>query len=244
MEYKDYYNILGVIGNASAEDIKMAYRKLMRKHHPDLNQARDASDKAKHINEACGVIGDAEKRAAYDTLCSGARAGRPFQPPPDRDGAYDAGGTQDFFSDLFAHVGRRTRHGAFRLRGEDIHATIAINLADSYHGATRLVTLRVPQRDAQGRESSPERTLDVPIPKGVLPGQQVRLAGQGHPGTGGGPCGDLFLDIAFNPDPQYHVEGRNVVERLPVAPWEAALGAHIDVPAPSCQVQVSVPAGS
>ena len=246
MEYKDYYKTLGVAKNATAEDIKKAYRKLMRKHHPDVNKAKDAGDKAKEINEAYAVLGDADKRAAYDALGSGARPGQPFQPPPDWGATYDfGGGGDDFFSDLFAHVGRRSRHGGtFRTRGEDIHATIAIDLADAYHGATRSVSLRMPQRDAQGRTGSLERTLDVTIPKGALPGQQLRMAGQGHPGSGGGPPGDLILDIAFSPDPQYRVEGRNVTERLAVAPWEAALGAHIDVPTPSGQVQVSVPAGS
>ncbi len=215
----------------------------MRKHHPDVSKSKDAGDKAKEINEAYGVLGDADKRAAYDALGSGARGGQPFQPPPDWGATYEAGG-EDFFSDLFAHVGRRGHSGAFRMRGEDIHATMSIDLADAYHGASRAVNLRVPQRDAHGRVSTHERTLEVPIPKGVLPGQQLRLAGQGHPGSGGGPPGDLFLDIAFNPDPQYHVEGRHVHEKLAVAPWEAALGAHIDVPTPSGHVQVSVPAGS
>lgn len=246
MEYKDYYQTLGVPKNASAEDIKKAYRKLMRKHHPDVNKAKDSDLKAKEINEAYGVLGDAEKRAAYDALGSGARPGQPFQPPPEWGATYDfGGGGDDFFSDLFAHVGRRSRHGGpFRSRGEDIHASIAIDLADAYHGATRTVSLRVPQRDASGRVGNRERTIDITIPKGVVAGQQVRAAGHGQPGSGGGPPGDLLLDIAFNDDPQYRVEGRNVFEKLPVTPWEAALGAHIDVPTPAGQVQVTVPAGS
>ncbi len=244
MEYKDYYQTLGVPKNASAEDIKKSYRKLMRKHHPDVNKAKDADLKAKEINEAYGVLGDPEKRVAYDALGSAARAGQPFRPPPDRGATYEAGGSEDFFSDLFAHVGRRARHGAYKVRGEDIHATMSIDLADAYRGATRVVSLRVPQRDAHGRVTTQERMIEVPIPKGVLPGQQVRVAGQGHPGSGGGAHGDLLLEIAFNPDPQYQVDGRNVIEKLSVAPWEAALGAHIDVPTPSGHVQVSVPAGS
>jgi curved DNA-binding protein len=130
------------------------------------------------------------------------------------------------------------------MRGEDIHASIAIDLADAYSGATRNVTLRVPQRDAAGKIVNRERSFDVAIPRGVLQGQQVRVAGQGHPGVGGGPPGDLFLDIHFKHDPNYRVEERNVFEKLAVAPWEAALGAHIDVPTPSGHVQVTVPAGS
>ena len=254
MEYKDYYKTLGVEKSASAEDIKKAYRKLVRKYHPDVSRAKDADQKTKEINEAYGVLGDADKRAAYDALGSGRRAGQPFEPPPDWGAAYDFGAADgphggdgsDFFSDLFAHVGRRSQApgGAFRMRGDDIHASIMIDLADAYHGATRAVSLRVPERDERGRVVTRERRIDVAIPRGVVPGQQLRLAGQGHPGSGGAAAGDLFLEIGFNPDPRYRVEGRHVFENVPVAPWEAALGAHIDVPTPSGQVQVSVPAGS
>lgn len=249
MEYKDYYQTLGVKKDASAEDIKKAYRKLMRKYHPDVSKSKDADVKTKEINEAYGVLGDAEKRAAYDALGSGMHQGQPFQPPPDWGANYDfggGGGHEDFFSDLFAHVGRRSRGGggAFRMRGEDIHASMEIDLQDSYHGATRTVSMRVPQADAQGRVLMQERTLKVNIPKGVLPGQQVRLAGQGQPGTGGGNPGDLLLEIQFSSDPHYRIEGRHVFRDLAVAPWEAALGAHIEVPTPSGQVQVSVPSNS
>ncbi len=194
------------------------------------------------------MLGDPEKRAAYDALGASARPGQPFQPPPDWGAAYQYGGEDpgDFFSDLFAHVGRRSRApGArFPVRGDDIHATINIDLHDAYHGASRKVSLRVPESDEQGRVTARERTIDVTIPRGVLPGQQLRLVGQGHPGRGGGPAGDLFLEIAFNSDPRFRVEGRNVFENVPVAPWEAALGAHIEVPTPAGPVSVSVPAGS
>jgi curved DNA-binding protein len=240
VDTKNYYQTLGVAKNASAEDIKKAYRKLMRKHHPDLNQATDAGDKAKEINEAYAVLGDPDKRAAYDAPPRAARHGH----APDR-GAAHAFGDDDFFADLFAGAGQRARQGgAFRMRGDDIHASIAVGLADAYHGATRNVTLRVPQHDAGGKVVQRERSFELAIPKGVLPGQQLRVAGQGHPGSGGGPPGDLFLEILFADDAQYRVEQRNVFEKLAVAPWEAALGAHIDVPTPSGQVQVTVPAGS
>lgn len=247
MEYKDYYQALGLEKNASADDIKKAYRKLVRKYHPDVSKAADADKKTKEINEAYGVLGDPEKRAAYDELGRNRRAGQEFRPPPDWGASYDFGGgdPNDFFSDLFAHVGRHSRGGAgsrFQMRGDDIHASIMVDLQDAYHGATRSVALRVPERDAQGRVATRERTLNVNIPKGVVPGQQLRLAGQGHPGSGG--AGDLFLEIQFNPDARYRVEGRQVFENVPVAPWEAALGAQIDVPTPSGQVQVSVPPAS
>lgn len=252
VEYKDYYQTLGVEKNASADDIKKAYRKLVRKYHPDVSKVSDAEKKTKELNEAYDVLGDAEKRAAYDELGRGHRPGQPFEPPPDWGSAYDfgagGGNAEDFFSDLFAHAGRRGgQRGAgaqFKMRGDDIHASISIPLQDAYHGASRTITLRVPERDAQGRVVTRDRTLSVNIPKGVMPGQQLRLAGQGHPGINGGAAGDLFLEVELQADPRYRVEGRDVYENVPVAPWEAALGAQIDVPTPSGQVQVTVPAGS
>ncbi len=249
MEYKDYYNTLGIDKGASAEDIKKAYRKLVRKYHPDVSRAPDAEHMTKEVNEAYGVLGDADKRASYDALGRNRRAGEQFSPPPDWGSGFDsggAGGPGDFFSDLFAHVGRRARAGgqSSQLRGDDIHAAITIDLTDAYHGSVRAVTLRVPQHDAQGRVVTRERTVNVNIPKGVLPGQQLRLAGQGHAGSGGAAAGDLFLEIGFHPDPLYRLEGRDVYTSVPVAPWEAALGATLYVPTPSGQVEVVVPSGS
>jgi curved DNA-binding protein len=249
VEYKDYYQTLGVDKGASADEIKKAYRKLVRKYHPDVSKHTDADSKTKEINEAYDVLGDAEKRAAYDELGSGRRAGQEFHPPPEWASAFGGGDMDsDFFSDLFAHVGRRSRAGgpggSYQMRGEDIHATIAVDLGDAYHGATRSISMRVPQRDASGRVVTTPKSIDVKIPKGVLPGQQLRLAGQGHPGVGGGPAGDLFLEIQLKPDPRYGIDGSNVYETVPVAPWEAALGAKIAVPTPSGEVEVSVPAGS
>jgi curved DNA-binding protein len=251
VEYKDYYQILGVEKSASAEDIKKAYRKLVRKYHPDVSKHADADAKTKEINEAYGVLGDVEKRAAYDELGQrGHQAGQGFQPPPDWESQFDFGGANadDFFADLFAHAGKRSRGGAgaqgYQMRGEDIHAAVSIDLRDAYDGGTRTLGLRVPQHDAQGRVVMQEKTLSVNIPKGVTPGQQLRLAGQGHPGVGGAGPGDLYLEIQFNPDPRYRIEGTDVYENVPVAPWEAALGASISVPTPSGQVEVTVPAGS
>ena len=244
VEYKDYYQTLGVAKNATAEEIKKTYRKLMRKHHPDVNQAQDASDQAKEVNEAYDVLGNAEKRAAYNARSGGAPGGRPFQPRPAW-GANDNVEGDDFFFDLFAHAGQRSRQaGAYNMRGDDIHASISIDLADAYNGATRTVTLRVPQRDAGGKVVNRERSFEVPIPRGVLAGQQLRVPRQGYQGSGRGAPGDLFLDIVFNPDPLYRVEERDVFARLAITPWEAALGAQIDVPTPCGHVQVSVPAGS
>jgi curved DNA-binding protein len=246
VEYKDYYAVLGVPKTADAAGIKAAYRKLVRKYHPDVSKEADADARTKELNEAYGVLGDPEKRAAYDEL------GKPqyrqadggqFRPPPDWGAGFESSGgvDSDFFQDLFAHVGRGR---GSRTRGDDSHAVIEIALQDAYQGASRTIGLRMPQADDNGRVVTRERTLDVTIPKGVTEGQQLRLAGQGQPGSGGAAAGDLYLEIRFAEDRRYRVEGRDVYESVPVAPWEAALGAGIEVATPSGRVSVTVPPGS
>jgi len=245
VEYKDYYAALGVDKTASADEIKKAFRKLVRKYHPDISKEPDADAKTKELNEAYGVLGDPEKRAAYDQLGSAQyQGGQGFRPPPDWGSAFEssADNDNDFFSDLFAHVGGRRRN--FQMRGDDSHAALQIDLHDAYHGASRTISLRVPELDGQGRVVTRERTLSVNIPKGVTAGQQLRLGGQGQPGSGGAEAGDLYLEIQFRPEARYRVEGRDVYETVPVAPWEAALGGEIEVPTPSGRVTVTVPASS
>ncbi len=241
MEYKDYYKTLGVDKTADEADIKKAYRKLVRKYHPDVSKLKDADSMTKELNEAYGVLGDAEKRAAYDELGNAPRGGQGFQPPPDW-GRQHGGGADpsDFFADLFANMGGGAgrRGGGFQARGEDINASIEIDLSDAYTGVTRNITLRVPQRGG----SPQEKTLSVKIPKGVTPGQQLRLSGQGHPGSAG--AGDLYLEIQVRGDARYRLEGVNVYATVPVTPWEMALGGSIAVPTPSGSVEVNVPAGS
>ncbi len=245
MEYKDYYQALGVEKTATEDQIKKAYRTLIRKYHPDVSKEADAEKRTKELNEAYGVLGDTEKRAAYDQIGRGHRAGQEFHPPQGWGAGGDNFSDNDIFADLFSNMGSRRRSGAgFQRRGEDSHATIVIDLVDSYHGATRTISLRIPQRDAQGRVVSHERTLDVNIPKGVMPGQQLRLSGQGQSGTGGGAAGDLYLEIGFKADARYRIEGRDVYQSVPVTPWEAALGARIEVVTPSGKVEVGVPTGS
>nr|WP_229426199.1 DnaJ C-terminal domain-containing protein [Pseudoduganella violacea] len=246
VEYKDYYAALGVAKTASDDEIKQAYRKLVRKYHPDVSKEPNADAKTKELNEAYAVLSDAEKRAAYDELGharqhGGFQSGGGFRPPPDWGADFDtnAGNDRDFFADLFAHVGARRR--SMRMRGEDSQASISISLRDAYQGATRTINLRIPELDERARVVTRERTLDVRIPVGVTAGQQLRLSGQGQPGTGGAEAGDLFLEIQFESDPHYRVEGRDVYETVPVAPWEAALGGEIDVPTPSGKVKVTVP---
>jgi curved DNA-binding protein len=253
MEFKDYYATLGVEKTATADDIKKAYRRLARKYHPDVSKEPNAAERMSAINEANTVLSDPEKRAAYDAL--GRRPpGQEFRPPPDWDAGFEFSGDesapgQDEFSDFFANLfGRaaRARRGAdaASMRGGDHHAKVVIDLADAYRGATRAVTLRSARLDAEGRVVTEERTLDVTIPRGVRSGQHIRLRGQGAPGYGGGPAGDLYLEIEFRPDERYLVDGRDVTQRVPVAPWEAALGAAIEVTTPSGPVEVTVPANS
>ncbi len=265
MEYKDYYKIMGVARDASQDDIKRAYRKLARKYHPDVSKATDAEARFKEVGEAYAVLRDPEKRAAYDQLGANWKQGQDFRPPPDWGAGFEfsgggfgdgfgglggeAGGFSDFFESLFgqrfgaAGGGARRQHG-FRARGEDHHAKVLIDLADAYTGATRSIALSTPEVDSQGHVTTKQRSLNVRIPKGVRQGQRIRLSGQGTPGLGDGPAGDLYLEIEFRPHPFYRVEGRDVYLDLPVTPWEAALGAKVKVPTPDGTVDLTIPKGS
>lgn len=254
MEFRDYYKILGVARTAGADEIKKAYRKLARKYHPDVSKEADAEMRMKEVNEANAVLSDPEKRAAYDQAGSAYRPGQEFQPPPDwgsgfefsGNGAYggDPAEFSDFFSSLFGQAGSRRHTGAHQARGEDHHAKVVIELADAYHGATQAITLRAARVDAAGHVVTEDRTLKVQIPKGIKEGQHIRLAGQGSPGLGGGTAGDLYLEVHFKPDARYRVDGRDVHQSLPVTPWEAALGAEIEVPTLAGTLRVSIPPGS
>jgi len=258
MKYKDYYDILGLQRGASADDIKGSYRKLARKYHPDVNKAADAEDRFKEIGEAYQVLKDPEKRAAYDRMGSNYRNGQDFQPPPNWDndyhfggGAGGAGGPQGDFSDFFETMfGGATRRGGGGQRrqmntpGQDHHAKVVIDLEDSFRGVQRTINLRIPVTDAFGRTTTQERTLDVTIPKGVREGQHLRLTGQGAAGTGNGPPGDLYLELSFAPHRMYRIEGRDLYLDLPLAPWEAALGATVSVPTPDGLVQMTIPENS
>jgi curved DNA-binding protein len=257
MDYKDYYDILGVSRDATQDQIKRAYRKLARKYHPDVSEAADADQRFKEAGEAYEVLKDPEKRAAYDQLGSGWQAGQDFRPPPDWGTEFDLGGGggyttadaaqfSDFFESLFggAYGGAYTTGGGpFDGRGEDIDARVTIDLEDSYKGASRLLTLHSPEVMPDGRIRQQERTLNVSIPTGVKQGQKIRLAGQGQPGMGG-EAGDLYLEVEFHPHPHYRVEAADVFLDLPVAPWEAALGATVKVPTPMGTVDLKIPAGS
>jgi len=257
LEFKDYYRTLGVARDATADDIKKAFRKLARKYHPDLSKEPGAEARMKEVNEAYAVLSDPEKRAAYDALGRGYRPGQEFRPPPDWDANFEFSGPgfgaeaadfSDFFAELFGRMGGRPREGGFgrrEARGEDHHAKVLLDIEDAWRGTTRQISLRVPRMDASGRAVLDTRTLDVRIPKGVREGQLIRLAGQGSPGLGGGPPGDLLLEVHFSPHPRYQASGRDLLVDLPVAPWEAALGSVIPVPLPDGSLlKVRIPAGA
>jgi curved DNA-binding protein len=259
MQFRDYYQILGVARDETAENIKKAFRKLARKYHPDVSKEPDAESRMKELNEAYTVLSDPEKRAAYDQLGRGYRPGQEFHPPPDWDAGFEFSGGgfsphetadfSDFFAELFGrmgggHGGFQARHSGFRAGGEDHHAKVMLDLEDSFAGATRQISLRVPQVDAQGHVQLTTRTLNVKIPRGVHEGQVIRLAGQGAPGIGGGPTGDLLLEVHFNHHARFRAEGRNLHLALPVAPWEAALGAVVAVDLPEGAVKVRIPEGT
>ena len=253
MKYTDYYKVLGVDRDATAGEIKTAYRKLARKYHPDVNKEVDSEEKFKEIGEAYEVLKDPEKRAAYDQLGSNWKQGQDFRPPPGWDNGFefsqgpdDTAAFSDFFESIFGrgHGGFRSRQSGYQMRGQDHHARILIDIEDAYNGAKRDITLHSPQLDENGRVTTRDRNLRVTIPKGIHEGRHIRLAGQGMPGSGGGKAGDLYLQIGFNPHKLYKVDGRDVYLELPVAPWEAALGARLTLPTPAGAVNLSIPEGS
>lgn len=245
MEYKDYYKILGVSRSADADTIKQAYRKLARKYHPDRNKEAGAEAAFKEANEAYEVLGDAQRRKAYDALGANWKAGQNFQPPPGWSnathgagfGGHMGGGFSDFFSQLFGGMGGATGNagmgGMFgggdfepgRQRTTASRARLAISLEDAYQGAQKSVRID-------------GRTLQVRIPKGIAAGKSIRLAGQGEHG------GDLLLEIEFLPHPKFSVDGLNLEHTLRIAPWEAALGAKVTVPTLGGTVELALPAGT
>ncbi|HEY6940320.1 DnaJ C-terminal domain-containing protein [Dokdonella sp.] len=239
MEFKDYYDILGVKPDASETEIKSAYRKLARKYHPDVSKEGGAEEKFKAVNEAYEALKDPQRRRAYDQLRAGGyRNGDEFRGPPpnwQHGPAFEEEGADfsDFFESVFGGRGAGGRTAP--RRGRDVHAQVAVDLRTAYHGGRERIALR------DGRR---ERTLEVKIPAGILPGQQIRLAGQGSPGVHGGPPGDLILEVGLREDDAYVLDGNNVLSTLAISPWEAALGATVTVPTLGGDVELRVPAGS
>ena len=239
MEFKDYYDTLGVKPGATDAEIKSAYRRLARKFHPDVSKVSGAEEKFKAVNEAYEALKEPSRRLAYDQARAGGyRGGDEFRSaPPNRQRDQGSAGGNEDYSDFFESLfGNREGGGRTGPRkGRDLHAQVSVDLATAYAGGGQRFSLR----DGKG-----ERTLEVKIPAGITAGQQIRLAGQGYAGAGGGPAGDLILEVGLREDSRFRLEGRDVVLDLPVTPWEVALGATVTVPTLAGNVQLRVPAGA
>jgi|TARA_R110000772_G_scaffold92361_3_gene189140 curved DNA-binding protein len=246
---------MAVDKTATQDEIKTSYRKLARKFHPDVSKEKDAETRFKDINEAYEVLRDKEKRAAYDQLGSNWKAGQSgFTPPPSWQDQYQQGGGNfnaggqgdfsDFFESLFGGGfggPQQATRGRRSMQGQDSNAKILIDLQDAYSGATRNFTLQDQVIDQQGRTQTKDRTLKVSIPKGIKPGQKIRLKKQGQAGVGGAPNGDLYLEVGFNPDPLYVIDGADITTELSISPWQAALGEKVKVPTPTGHIDLSLP---
>jgi curved DNA-binding protein len=250
LEYKDYYKLLGVTKGASQEEVSKAFKKLARKYHPDLNPNNpEAEAKFKEINEAYEVLKDPEKRKLYDSLGPNWKDGQNFQPPPGfenfqfRSGGFGAEGFSDFFETIFGGGGFSGTGGfggarfggdpfgrTMRSRGHDAEVRLNLTMEEAYRGGRKTLTLQEQVRGADGRPQMQSKTLEVNIPAGVKDGAKIRLAGQGSPGMGGGPAGDLLLQVTIAEHPLFRLEGVNVVYDLRLAPWEAVLGCTVRIP--------------
>lgn len=252
MKFRDYYAVLGVARDASAEEIKRAWRKLARKYHPDVSKEPDAEKRMKEINEAFEVLGDPEKRAAYDRLGT-YQPGQDFR--PSSDWQHDFSGGQYSFDDLdLADLFAGLRGGAFHraggrrpdiaIPGEDFEVNVQIALEQSFHGTTLDLDLQIPEYDEQGRLRRVPRKFKARIPKGATDGQRLRLPGKGGKGVNGGRDGDLYLNITLAPHRLYRVSGHDLYIDLPLAPWEAVLGATVEVPTLGGAVRVKIKPGT
>jgi curved DNA-binding protein len=266
MKYKDYYKILGVARNASADEIKKAYRKLARKFHPDVSKEPNAEERFKEMAEAYETLKDPEKRAAFDQLGSHA-AGQEFRPPPDwgqhfaPGGSFEQAGQGAFddidLADLLAGLtgGRAGARGGARggrgfaprdgpIPGSDYEAMVRVTLEQAFNGTEIELDLSVPEYDDQGLAHRVPHRAKVRIPKGVTDGQKLRVPGKGGKGAQGGRTGDLYLDIQVQAHPLYRTSGQDIYVDLPLAPWEAVLGTNVELPTPAGPVALKVPAGT
>jgi curved DNA-binding protein len=255
MEFRDYYQTLGLTRTATAEEIKKVYRRLARKYHPDVSKEPNAEAKFKEVQEAYEVLKDPEKRAAYDQLGNDPKSGQDFRPPPDWASGFEFRGRpqqhagheadsqfSDFFSSLFGGGGAFSQPGeGARRGGRDHHARVDIDLEEAFSGAARTLSLRRPQQNPDGSHEMRAHEVKVTIPAGLTDGQQLRLSGQGEAAQGNGRAGDLYLEVHIRPHALYQLDGRDVTVILPIAPWEAALGAQVTVPTLAGPVQMRIP---
>ena len=249
MEFKDYYQALGVAPEADEKAIKTAYRKLARKYHPDVSDDPDAESRFKDVVEAYEVLKNPEKRAEYDELRRYGNRSQ-FEPPPGWQSSsagqhephqrYD-GDFSEFFESIFGSAAGRARGGR---RGQDVELELPVFLEETLAEESKQISFKVPAFDAQGRRDDLTRTLNVKIPAGVLDGERIRLKGQGAPGVGEAPAGDLYLTLRLVPHPLFDVEAHNLIITVPLAPWEAALGAKITVPTLDGRINLSIPPDS
>jgi curved DNA-binding protein len=253
MKYSDYYAALGVERGATAEEIKKAYRRLAQKYHPDVSKEPEAEARFKEIAEAYQTLKDPAKRAAYDDL--GTRPqGEEFRPPPDWARQHGAGeGSFSFedldFADLFSRFGARAGRGAdfsgqAGMPGQDFEVPVEIGIEDAFRGTTLDLQLQMPEYDSNGRVRRVPHSVKARIAPGAIDGQRLRLPGKGGKGFNGARDGDLYLDISLKPHPLYRATGHDLYVDLPLAPWEAALGASIEVPTPAGAVSLKIPAGT
>jgi curved DNA-binding protein len=258
LEYKDYYNLLGVAKGAGQEEISKAFKKLARKYHPDLNPNDPAAEgKFKEINEAYEVLKDPEKRKLYDSFGPNWKEGQNFQPPPGyenshfRSGGFGGEGFSDFFETIFGQAGGGggARFGGdpfgrpMRRKGHDAEVRLTLTMEEAYRGGPKTITLQEQVRGADGMPHLQSKTLEVNIPAGVKDGAKIRLSGQGSPGSGGGPAGDLLLQVSITEHPLFRLEGVNVIYDLRLAPWEAVLGCSLRIPTLDGPVDMNIPAG-
>lgn len=250
MEFKDYYQILGVETDADTKAIKTAYRKLARKYHPDMNPEKGAEEKFKEVVEAYEVLKDANKRAEFDELRQyGGKSNQGFEPPPgwqSRQGHSNTGNQyegdfSEFFSSMFGGGFQSdSNHYQHReTRGQDAEIELPIFLEETIADTTKTVEYQIPIVE-NGRINHINKRLKVKIPQGVIDGERIRLKGQGSPGTAGAAAGDLYLHIRLVPHPLFDVEGHNLIITLPIAPWEAALGCKVTLPTLDGKISLTI----